>query len=109
VTGSAPVGGKLYRGVPRNTRRGQEALRGIVRPRGTFKDYVAHVLNQPAATDVTSWTRDRKQASRFGDIILEIDEAAVAGKIVPHPLPNRFPEEQEVLIRGVLTNVQQAP
>lgn len=84
------------------TPRGRDALKGQAHSRGTSKDYIAHVLDQPVESDVTSWTNDEAQARRFGDIILTVDEDDVRDRIVPHPLPNRYPEEQEVLIRGSL-------
>ncbi len=101
--------GLIYRGVPPNTRRAQEALNGIVRPRGTSQNYTAHVLGEDVETDVTSWTRRVEVASKFAGrsgIILQIDEASVQHQVVPHPLPNRYPEEEEVLVRGELSGVQ---
>src|SRR5580692_10862979 len=98
----------LYRGVPRSAERGKEALQGIVRPRGRSHDYESHVLGEDASTNVTSWTRLRAVAEAFGDIVLEIDEADVRDRIVPHPLPHANPHEQEVLIRGRLTRVKRA-
>jgi hypothetical protein len=97
----------LYRGVPRNTARGRHALAGRVRPRGTSTDYVTHVQGGPVDTDVTSWTRDESVARKFGDVILVVDEDDVRPRVVnPHPLPSRYPQEQEVLIRGPLDNVR---
>lgn len=98
----------LYRGVPLCTRRGRQALNGIVEPRGTSTNYESHVLGADAATDVTSWTRDRAVAEKFDDIILLIEEDDVRDRIVPHPLPGANRHEHEVLIRGRLTNVKSA-
>ena len=90
----------LYRGVPKNTQRGGEALLGIVQPRGVSTDYQAQVLGADCETDVTSCTTDPVVASRFGEIVLVIDADLVHGQIVDHPSPTRYPQEQEVLIRG---------
>jgi len=98
---------KLYRGVPSNTERGRLAKQGIVCPRGDSRDYVRHIRGEDVETDVTSWTRNRDVAKRFGDIILTLDEDDVKDLIVPHPLPTRYPHEQEVLFRGPLENVPQ--
>jgi hypothetical protein len=98
----------LYRGVPRNTARGREALiRRTVLPRGTSTDYAGHVRGEPVQADVTSWTYDEQVARRFGDLILVIDEDDVRARVVtPHPLPNRYPQEREVLIRGPVKGFQ---
>lgn len=98
----------LYRGVPKNSPRGIDArIRWYVRPRGTSTDYVGHVLGTvPLDADVISWTYDEKVARRFGEVVLKIDEDDVRARIVPHPLPNRYPHEREVLIRGEITGFQ---
>jgi hypothetical protein len=101
-------GRKVYRGVPSNTKRGRDAMRGVVRPRGSSKDYLKHVKGEDVAADVTSWTRDKTVARRFGDVVLELDDTAVKHRIVPHPAPSLRPDEQEILIRGVLRNVKRA-
>lgn len=81
-------------------------MAGIVRPRGSSHDYAAHVLGEGVATDVTSWTSDSTVAKKFGDIILKIDDSNLQDRIVPHPFPGRYPHEGEVLIRGLLENVE---
>jgi hypothetical protein len=68
---------------------------------------MTHVQGGSVDADVTSWTYDEKVARRFGDLILVVDEDDVRTRIVnPHPLPNRYPHEREVLIRGLIKNVQ---
>lgn len=106
---AAEIGGKLYRGVPSSTPRGKQALHGIVQPRGTesgYGAYLKHVKGEDVLSDVTSWTRDPDVARSFGDIILEVDEAAVKNRIVPHPAPYLYPHESEILIQGTLNNVK---
>ena len=92
----------LYRGVPEHTQRGIEAKQGMVRPRGDSKDYEAHVRGEDVDADVTSWTRSSKVAAKFGNIILTVEEETIRDQIVDNPLSNRYPNEQEVLIRGNL-------
>ena len=90
----------LYRGIPKNTKRGREALRGAVVPRGNSTDYLEHVLGGTVDTDATSWTYDEQVARRFGELILA-DEDDVRHRIVtPHLLPGRYSHEKEVLLRG---------
>lgn len=92
----------LYRGIPKTRHKAYtEALQGVVRPLGTSTDYEKHVRDEHVFTDVTSWTRDLAVARRFATrngVVVEIDEAVVA--TMPHPLPNRYPYEQEVLVKG---------
>jgi hypothetical protein len=97
----------LYRGAPSHTERGRLARRGIVEPRGTSRDYLAHVRGEDVATDVTSWTTSRREARRFGDITLVVRRRDVANRIVPHPAPGLYMHENEVLIRGRLYGVRQ--
>ena len=95
----------LYRGVPGNTPRGQDALNGRVRPCGTSTDYSSHVMDDPVNADVTSWSTSERIARRFGDVILVIDMDEVLSRIVPNPLADRHGEE-EVLVRGALDGVR---
>jgi hypothetical protein len=96
----------LYRGVPSGTERGKLAKQGIVKPRGTSNDYMKHVRGEDVATDATSWTRDPSVARRYGDIILKAEESKVKSKIIPHPDPGLYPDEQEVLLRGTLEGLE---
>jgi len=103
--------GKLYRGVPSHTKRGKLALQGTVKPRGSdygMDAYWRHVHADPnVVADVTSWSRSKEVARRYGDVLLEVDELDVANRIIrPHPDPHFKPTEMEVLLRGVLYNVR---
>ena len=102
------AGQKLYRGVPKNTPRGKDAVNGIAKPRGTRTDPAAleaHVRGEDIDAGVTSWTTDRAQARRFAGqngIILEVDAQSVAGKIAPRPNIGKYQEEMEVLLKGII-------
>ena len=99
----------LYRGVPSNTERGRLAKLGIVKPRGRLSGqdaYYRHVHNDPnVKADVTSWSRLKSVAKRFGDTILRVRLKDVQNRIKTHPDPAFKPDEAEVLIQGTLNNV----
>lgn len=99
----------LYRGVPAGTERYQQALQGIVKPRGTVLDPISlrmHVLGEDVSAGVTSWTTDTAVASRFAGSegrILKVPYEKVFDNIVPRPfVGGKYGAESEILLKGTI-------
>lgn len=102
----------LYRGVPAGTERYQQALQGIVKPRGTALDPISlrmHVLGEDVAAGVTSWTTNPAVAARFAGSegkILKIPYNNVLDRIVPRPfVGGKHAAESEILLKGTLNGL----
>ena len=102
-------GQMLYRGVPAGTTRYQQALNGVVVPRGTALDQaslVKHVLGEDVAAGVTSWTADPAVAARFAGSngkVLQVPMSQVSNQVVPRPfVGGKYGSEAEVLLKGII-------
>jgi hypothetical protein len=100
----------LFRGVagPKTSLKMRLAKQGVAKPRGTKLDAASlekHVRNEDVASGVTSWTTKRSIAKRFSGpngVILEVEESAVANRVVPRPPINKYLDEAEVLLKGTI-------
>lgn len=109
VDASRNTENKLYRDVAKTTtEKAKLAKEDIAKPRDSKLDIdslINHVEGSRANADVTSWTTKRAVAKRFSrssDIILEIDAASVANKIIPRPNVPKYVDETEVLLKGII-------
>ena len=82
------------------------AQQGYAAPRGKKLDPASlrkHVLGESVNAGVTSWSKERYVAEAFageGGLVLEVEYASVANRVVPRPPIARFSYEEEVLLKG---------
>jgi RHS repeat-associated protein len=108
-SGAVEEGVKLYRGVPAGTTKYEQALQGLVKPRGSALDQdslIKHVLGEDVDSGVTSWTKDPAVAARFSGpngLVLEVPLSNVLDRVVPRPpVGGKYENESEVLLKGII-------